>query len=96
MVTARAENTCHHNKRSLSLLRRFERLFYLAAESTNIMAFTSNFPHNRKRTVYVGGFSNEVDEKMLNVAFIPFGDIVAVSIPKNYETNEHRGFGYVV
>jgi hypothetical protein len=26
------------------------------------MAFATNFPHNRKRTVYVGGFGNEINE----------------------------------
>lgn len=28
---------------------------------------------NPKRTVYVGGLSEEVDEKTLHAAFIPFG-----------------------
>lgn len=57
------------------------------------MAFSTNFPHNRKRTVYVGGFGNEVNEKNLTLAFIPFGDIVGVSVPMDYETGKHRGFG---
>jgi peptidyl-prolyl isomerase E (cyclophilin E) len=57
------------------------------------MAFATNFPHNRKRTVYVGGFGNEIDEKTLTMAFITFGDIVGVSIPLDYETGKNRGFG---
>ncbi|CAH0547196.1 unnamed protein product [Brassicogethes aeneus] len=48
-----------------------------------------------KRTVYVGGLAEEVDEKVLNAAFIPFGDIVDVQIPLDYETEKHRGFAFI-
>ncbi|KAL3119794.1 hypothetical protein niasHT_010085 [Heterodera trifolii] len=58
------------------------------------MSYT-NFPHNRQRTVYVGGFGGEVNENILTLAFIPFGDIVDVSIPLDNETGKHRGFGFV-
>lgn len=41
---------------------------------------TSNFPHNKKRTLYVGGFGEEVNEKVSLVTFavqthnvLPFG-----------------------
>lgn len=57
------------------------------------MSYTTNFPHNRKRTVYVGGFGEEVSEKVLSMAFIPFGELVGVSVPMDYETGKHRGFG---
>lgn len=33
-----------------------------------------------KRTVYVGGLAEEVDDKVLKSAFIPFGDIVDVQV----------------
>jgi len=33
-----------------------------------------------KRTVYVGGLAEEVDDKVLRSAFIPFGDIVDVQV----------------
>ncbi|KAH7694540.1 cyclophilin-type peptidyl-prolyl cis-trans isomerase-13, partial [Aphelenchoides avenae] len=59
------------------------------------MSYTTNFPHNRKRTVYVGGFGEEVSEKVLSMAFIPFGELVGVSVPMDYETGKHRGFGFV-
>ncbi|KAI6181697.1 Peptidyl-prolyl cis-trans isomerase E [Aphelenchoides besseyi] len=59
------------------------------------MSYTTNFPHNRKRTVFVGGFDHMVDEKILTVAFITFGEIVGVSIPMDYQTGKHRGFGFV-
>jgi peptidyl-prolyl isomerase E (cyclophilin E) len=59
------------------------------------MSFGTNFPHNRKKTLYVGGISHEIDEKILTMAFIPFGEIVGVSIPLDYETGKNRGFGLV-
>ena len=48
-----------------------------------------------KRVVYVGGLAEEVDEKVLHAAFIPFGDVTDVQIPQDYETQKHRGFGFV-
>lgn len=33
-----------------------------------------------KRTVYVGGLAEEVDDKVLRSAFIPFGDIVDIQV----------------
>jgi peptidyl-prolyl isomerase E (cyclophilin E) len=58
------------------------------------MANYTNFPHNKKRTLYVGGFGEEVNEKLLHAAFIPFGEIVDISLPMDYETGKHRGFSY--
>lgn len=34
-----------------------------------------------KRTIYVGGLADEVTEKLLNNAFIPFGDLVDIQMP---------------
>ncbi|XP_044270232.1 peptidyl-prolyl cis-trans isomerase E [Tribolium madens] len=48
-----------------------------------------------KRTIYVGGLAEEVDDKVLNAAFIPFGDIVDIQIPLDYETEKHRGFAFI-
>ena len=48
-----------------------------------------------KRIVYVGGLSEEVDQKVVQGAFLPFGDIVDISIPLDYETEKHRGFCFV-
>lgn len=59
------------------------------------MSLMTNFPHNKKRTLYVGGFGEEVNEKVLQAGFVPFGEIVSVSIPLDYETGKHRGFGFV-
>jgi RNA recognition motif-containing protein len=51
-----------------------------------------------KATVYVGGLAPIVTEGNLHDAFIPFGDIAEVSLPKNDKPNAtepHRGFAYV-
>lgn len=51
-----------------------------------------------KGTVYVGGLAPVVDAASLHAAFIPFGEIVDVSLPKPEAPNStdlHRGFGYV-
>ncbi|KAG9548731.1 peptidyl prolyl cis-trans isomerase cyclophilin, partial [Aureobasidium melanogenum] len=51
-----------------------------------------------KATVYVGGLTSTVDSHTLHNAFIPFGPIVNVSLPKPElpsNPEPHRGFGYV-
>ena len=51
-----------------------------------------------KATVYVGGLDNAVNERILTDAFIPFGEVIEVSIPKPEPPSSrepHRGFGYV-
>ncbi|KAI9644313.1 hypothetical protein NHQ30_007670 [Ciborinia camelliae] len=51
-----------------------------------------------KATVYVGGLSPMVTTAILEAAFLPFGEIADVSIPKAdapNSTEPHRGFGYV-
>lgn len=56
------------------------------------------FQARLKATVYVGGLENAVNERTLTDAFLPFGEIVEVTIPKPElpsSTDPHRGFGYV-
>jgi RNA recognition motif-containing protein len=51
-----------------------------------------------KATVYVGGLDLNVTTQTLQAAFIPFGDIVDISLPKPElpsSKDAHRGFGYV-
>lgn len=51
-----------------------------------------------KTTVYVGGLAPIVTSTHVHDAFIPFGEIVDVSVPKNDKpdaTEPHRGFAYV-
>lgn len=50
---------------------------------------------NDKRTIYVGALSDEVTEKLLNDAFIPFGDIADIQMPVDYESQKHRGFAFI-
>ncbi len=51
-----------------------------------------------KSTVYVGNLDNAVNASTLHAAFVPFGEISDVSLPKPElpsSTDPHRGFGYV-
>ncbi|KAJ9300766.1 hypothetical protein DTO271G3_1930 [Paecilomyces variotii] len=51
-----------------------------------------------KATVYVGGLDQAVTAHTLTEAFLPFGEIVDISLPKPdlpSSTDLHRGFGYV-
>ncbi|KAI5195058.1 peptidyl prolyl cis-trans isomerase cyclophilin [Aureobasidium subglaciale] len=51
-----------------------------------------------KATVFVGGLTSAVDSHTLHNAFIPFGPIVNISLPKPElpsNPEPHRGFGYV-
>ncbi|KAF2668777.1 hypothetical protein BT63DRAFT_388955 [Microthyrium microscopicum] len=51
-----------------------------------------------KSTVYVGGLDPAVTTQTLHSAFIPFGDIVDISLPKPElpsNRDPHRGFGYI-
>lgn len=51
-----------------------------------------------KSTVYVGGLDYAVNKDILLAAFVPFGEVVDVSIPKPDQltaSEPHRGFGYV-
>lgn len=50
---------------------------------------------DNKRTVYVGGLADEVTEQLVNDAFIPFGDIIEIQMPVDYESQKHRGFAFV-
>lgn len=51
-----------------------------------------------KSTIYVGGLDHSVTKDILHSAFIPFGEVVDVSIPRPDVAapgETHRGFGYV-
>ncbi|KAK0634687.1 RNA recognition domain-containing protein [Bombardia bombarda] len=51
-----------------------------------------------KSTVYIGGLAPVVTAANLHDAFIPFGEIADVALPKNgnpNSTDTHRGFAYV-
>ena len=51
-----------------------------------------------KATVHVAGLSPQVTTTNIHDAFIPFGEIADVTLPKNdnpNSTDPHRGFAYV-
>ena len=48
-----------------------------------------------KRVIYCGGLSDEVDDKIVEAAFIPFGDIIDVNLPIDFSTQKHRGFAFI-
>jgi RNA recognition motif-containing protein len=53
-----------------------------------------------KSTVYVGGLAPQVTTTTLHEAFLPFGEIADVSLPRNENPHTaaaepHRGFAYV-
>ncbi|KAJ5405461.1 hypothetical protein PENPOL_c015G10534 [Penicillium polonicum] len=51
-----------------------------------------------KSTIYVGGLDQGVTAHTLAEAFVPFGEVVDISLPKPDQPNSaevHRGFGYV-
>ena len=60
------------------------------------MTLELNVEINLKNWLFsVGGLAEEVDEKVLQAALIPFGDILDINIPLDYETEKHRGFAFV-
>ena len=50
---------------------------------------------NPKTILYVGGLEQTVTDAILRAAFIPFGQLLDVSIPLDHTTGKHRGFGFV-
>lgn len=51
-----------------------------------------------KATIFVGGLDKRVTTQDLHDYFVPFGEIVEVTLPKPElpsSTDPHRGFGYV-
>jgi len=46
-----------------------------------------------KSILYVGGLDEIVDEKILHSAFIPFGEVKSIELPKDYTT---RRFIYFI
>lgn len=51
-----------------------------------------------KATVYVGGLDSAVTTQTLHAAFVPFGEIADIQLPKPdlpSATEPHRGFAYV-
>lgn len=43
---------------------------------------------NQRKVLFVGGLDPSVNEEVLHAAFIPFGIIKEVNIPKDYHKSE--------
>ncbi|KAJ1460398.1 hypothetical protein M885DRAFT_509348 [Pelagophyceae sp. CCMP2097] len=52
-------------------------------------------PKVNKKLLYVGGLADEVVEETLHAAFVPFGDLKEVNLPKDHAKNAHRGFAFI-
>jgi peptidyl-prolyl isomerase E (cyclophilin E) len=50
---------------------------------------------NPKAVLYVGGLADRVDEHALRAAFVPFGEVLSVHMPRDVASKKHRGFGFV-
>ncbi|GAO52141.1 hypothetical protein SAICODRAFT_9623 [Saitoella complicata NRRL Y-17804] len=49
-----------------------------------------------KATLHVSGLDKAVTRELLHAAFIPFGDIVEVTLPRDEQSDQpHRGFAYI-
>jgi peptidyl-prolyl isomerase E (cyclophilin E) len=40
--------------------------------------------------IYVGGLDDTVSEEVLHAAFIPFGELKSIQIPKDYKESKSR------
>lgn len=55
-------------------------------------------PTRLKSTLYVGGLDNAVTSNTLHSAFVPFGEIADITLPKPQlpsSQDPHRGYAYV-
>merc|ERR1712216_390053 len=50
---------------------------------------------NSKKTLYIGGLDETLDEKALHNVFNLFGDIKDIVVPRDVYSGKHRGFGFV-
>uniref|UniRef100_A0A7S3DE86 RRM domain-containing protein n=1 Tax=Palpitomonas bilix TaxID=652834 RepID=A0A7S3DE86_9EUKA len=48
-----------------------------------------------RRTIFVGGLADDVNEDTVSAAFVPFGEIKDLHIPRDAVTKQHKGFGFV-
>lgn len=47
------------------------------------------------KILYVGGLDDTVTSEMVHAAFVPFGVVVSVQLPKDFKDNTSRGFAFV-
>lgn len=59
--------------------------------ATTTLVATGGKGSNPKTSLYVGGLAENVNEEILQAAFLPFGDLKDVNIPLDHATGKHRG-----
>lgn len=60
------------------------------------MASSSSEPVlQSRRSLYIGGLADQVNETILRAAIIPFGPVKSIEIPMDYASGKHKGFAFV-
>lgn len=59
--------------------------------ATTTLVATGGKGSNPKTTLYVGGLAENVNEEILQAAFLPFGNLKDINIPLDHATGKHRG-----
>lgn len=66
------------------------------SNSAEISSDFSKVTLHSRRALYVGGLADDVTEEMLRAAFLPFGPLKSVEMPRDYtKGTSNRGFGFV-
>ncbi len=58
------------------------------------MSCASESSISANRVVYIGGLAEEVTTDVLRKALLPFGELVEVQLPIDYQSQKHRGFPF--
>lgn len=64
--------------------------------ATTTLVATGGKGSNPKTTLYVGGLAENVNEEILQAAFLPFGNLKDINIPLDHATGKHRGASVVL
>jgi peptidyl-prolyl isomerase E (cyclophilin E) len=49
----------------------------------------------RRNVVYVGGLADNISEELIHAAFIPFGELKSIQIPRDFQLSEFLSFFFV-
>ena len=72
----------HFKGSFLHVISSFCACYFETPTERQFWTFNMSDQSRQKATVFVGGLDNQVTTQTLHDAFIPFGDIVDVSLPK--------------
>jgi hypothetical protein len=73
------------------LIRRQLLVFFQASIMSTTLVATGGKGSNPKTSLYVGGLAENVNEEILQAAFLPFGNLKDINIPLDHATGKHRG-----